>query len=97
MLGDLRAELDRIRQEVVAVMEEANPALKRRTEMIMATVWLGVIELRLRAEQDPEERRKLINDFWKRRNTIEKTIKGYRKSLRHGALHAEQEPRRAVP
>ena len=34
-------------------MEEANPALKRRTEMILATVWLGVIELRIRADTGP--------------------------------------------
>ena len=97
MFGDLRVELDRIRHEVVAVMEAANPALKRRTEMILATVWLGVIELRIRATQDPEKRRDLINEFWRRRNTIEKTIKGYRRHLKKGELHPEQEPRRAVP
>ena len=97
MLGDLQVELVRIRHEVVAVMEEANPALKRRTEMILATVWLGVIELRIRATQDPEKRRDLINEFWRRRNTIEKMVKGYRRNLKDGELHPEQEPRRALP
>ena len=97
MLGDLQVELVRIRHEVVAIMEEANPAFKRRTEMILATVWLGVIELRTRATQDPEKRRKLVNDFWRRRNTIEKIIAGYRRNLKEGELHPEQEPRRALP
>ena len=97
MLGDLQVELVRIRHEVVAVMEAASPALKRRTEMILATVWLGVIELRIRATQDPEKRRDLINEFWRRRNTIEKMVKGYRRNLKDGELHPEQEPRRAVP
>ena len=97
MLGDLQVELVRIRHEVVAVMEEANPALKRRTEMILATVWLGVIELRIRATQDPEKRRDLINEFWRRRNTIEKMVKGYRRNLKDGKLYPGQEPRRALP
>jgi len=97
VLGDLQVELVRIRHELVAVMEAANPALKRRTEMILATVWLGVIELRIRATQDPEKRRDLINEFWRRRNTIEKMVKGYRRNLKDGELHPEQEPRRAVP
>ena len=97
MLYDLQVELDRIRHEDVAIMEEANPAFKRRTEMILATVWLGVIELRTRATQDPEKRRKLVNDFWRRRNTIEKIIAGYRRNLKEGELHPEQEPRRALP
>jgi hypothetical protein len=97
LLGDLGVELDRIRHEVSAVMDEANPALKRRVDMIMATVWLGVIELRIRAAPDPEKRRELINEFWRRRNTIEKVVQGYRKILRHRVLPAEQEPRRAVP
>ena len=97
MLGDLQVELVRIRHEVSALMEETNPALKRRAEMILVTVWLGVIELRIRAAQDPEKRRELINDFWRRRNTIEKIIAGYRRNLKEGELHPEQEPRRAVP
>ena len=97
MLGDLQVELVRIRHEVSAIMEAANPALKRRTEMILATVWLGVIELRIRATQDPEKRRDLINEFWRRRNTIEKMVKGYRRNLKDGELHPEQEPRRALP
>ena len=65
--------------------------------MILATVWLGVIELRIRATQDPEKRRELINEFWRRRNTIEKIIAGYRRNLKDGELHPEQEPRRALP
>ena len=97
MLGDLQVELVRIRHEVVAVMEEASPALTMRTQMIVATVWLGVIELRIRATPDPEKRRELTNDFWRRRNTIEKIIAGYRRNLKEGELHPEQEPRRAVP
>ena len=96
MLGDLQVELDRIRHEVAAVMEESNPALKRRTEMILATVWLGVIELRTRAAQDPERRRNLINEFWRGRNIVEKAIRAYRKKAGEEDLHPEQEPRRAL-
>ena len=96
MLGDLQKELVRIWHEVSAVMEAANPALTKRTEMIMATIWLGLIEMKFRAEQDPEERRKLINAFWARRNEIEGTIAGYRKQLEGRTLHPKQESRRAV-
>ena len=74
MLYDLQVELERIRHEVVAVMEEARPSLKGSAEMILATVWLGVIESRIRAIPDPEERRKLVNEFWKGRNAVERAI-----------------------
>lgn len=97
MLGDLQVELERIRHEVVAVMEEARPALKGSAEMILATVWLGVTESKIRATPDPEERRRLVNEFWKGRNAIERAIKGYRKNIGKGDLHPEQEPRKAIP
>ena len=97
MLGDLQKELVRIRREVSAVMEAAKPALRMRDRMIMDTVWLGVIEMKLRAEQDPEKRKEWINAFWARRNEIERTVAGYRRQLEGRALHPQQEPRRALP
>ena len=97
MLYDLQVELERIRHEVVAVMKEIRPALKGNAEMILATVWLGVTESKIRATPDPEERRKLANEFWKGRNAVERAIKGYRKNMGQGDLHPEQEPRKAMP
>ena len=97
MLGDLQKDLVRIRREVSAVMEAAKPALRMRDKMIMDTVWLGVIEMKLRAEQDPEKRKEWINAFWARRNEIERTFAGYRRQLEERTLHPEQEPRRALP
>ena len=97
MLGDLQKELVRIWHEVSAVMEAANPALTMRTEMILATAWLGVLELRTRATQDPEERRKLTHEFWKGRNAVERAIRAYRKNTGERRLHPKQEPRKAMP
>ena len=97
MLYDLQVELERIRHEVVAVMEEARPSLKGSAEMILATVWLGVIESRIRAIPDPEERRRLVNEFWKGRNAVERAIRAYRKNTGERRLHPEQEPRKAMP
>ncbi len=97
MLGDLQKELVRIRREVSAGMEAAKPALRMRDKMIMDTVWLGVIEMKLRAEQDPEKRKEWINAFWARRNEIERTVAGYRRQIEERTLHPEQEPRRALP
>ena len=97
MLGDLQVELVRIRHEVVALMEEASPALKRRAEMILATVWLGVTESKIRSTPDPEERRRLVNEFWKGRNTVKRATKGYRRNHKEGALYPQQEPRKAMP
>jgi len=96
VLRDLQVELVRIRHEVVAVMEEGDPALNRRTEMILATAWLGVLELRTRATQDPEERRKLTHEFWKGRNAVERAIRAYRKNTGERKLHPQQEPGRAL-
>ena len=97
MLSDLGVELVRIRNEVTDIIRDANPTLDIGGSMILATVGLGVIEKKIRGTSDLEERRKLINEFWTGRRKIEKVVQGYRKTLRHGALHTEQEPRRAVP
>lgn len=97
MLGDLQVEFTRLSNEVSVTMYECNPAQSVRAAMQMATALLGAIPMRLRTEQDPEERRKLINEFWKGRNTIEKIITGYRRNLKDRELHPEQEPRRALP
>ena len=96
MLGDLQKELVRIWHEVSAVMEAANPALTKRTEMIMATIRLGLIEMEFRAEQDPEKRKGCINAFWARRNEIGKVIAGYRRQIEERNIHPQQESRRAV-
>ena len=97
MLSDLRVELGRIRNDVVDVIRAANPTLEIRAAMIMATIWLGVIEARVQKTLDPAQRREVINEFWQGRNAIEKTIRGYRRGLRDGDLHPQQEPRRAMP
>ena len=97
MLSDLGVELVRIRNEVTDIIRDANPTLDIGGSMILATVGLGVIEKKIRATPDLEKRRELINEFWTRRNKIEKVVQGYRKIPRHGALHTKQEPRRAMP
>ena len=97
MIGDLNAELCRIRNEVSEIIKTVNPALKIIEAMIMSTVRLGMIVDKIQKTNEPEERRRLTNEFWQGRNAIDKTIAGYRESLRNGDLLPGQKQRAALP
>jgi hypothetical protein len=72
---NLAKELYRMRQEVAVSIRDGNPTIENRSAMIMATTWLGVIEIRIRKTRNLEERRELIQEFHKGKQVIEKIIR----------------------
>jgi hypothetical protein len=92
---NLQKELRRMREEVAVSIRHGNPTIEIRSAMIMATTWLGVIETRIRATRNLEERRELIQEFHQTKQTIEKVIRRLRakgpkeRDLSAGSLTAQ--------
>ena len=74
MLQNPQKDLRKTRQELMVCLGETLPTKEFSATIIMAMVWLHVIEARIRKTQDIIERRRLINEFNNRRNTIERGI-----------------------
>jgi len=74
MLQNPQKDLRKTRQELMVCLSETLPTKEFSATIIMAMVRLHVIEARIRKTQDIIERRRLINEFNNRRNTIERGI-----------------------
>jgi hypothetical protein len=94
---NLQKELRRICQEVAVSIQDGNPTIEIRSAMIMATTWLGVIETRIRKTRNLEERRKLIHEFQRRKQTIERAIEKITSAGQRNKHPADKEHRRALP
>ena len=97
MFRDFEREVTEAREEVMAAMRATCPANEFGAALILATVWLHVIEARLRKTNNLEERRCLTNEFNTRRDAIRNGIRALQAvAQKSGATAAEQEPRRAL-
>ena len=81
MSQNLRRELGKLRQKLVASLCETIPTRDFSAAIIMAMVGLHVMEARIRKTRNLEERRRLIDEFNKGKRTIEKGIR----TLKQGA------------
>ena len=98
MSRDFQREVMEAREEVMAAMRAACPSKEFGAALILATVWLHVIEARIRKTNSLEERRCLTNEFNTRRDAIRNGIRALKAvGQRSRETPAEQEPRRAVP
>lgn len=80
MLQNIQRELRQTRQEVIDSLMGTMPSNEFTATIMMATVGLHVIEARIHKTQNLEERRQLIDEFNKGRNTIEKGIQLLKKN-----------------
>jgi hypothetical protein len=90
-------ELTQIRQELMACLNETLPTKEFSAAIITATVWLHVIEARVRKTQNIHERRRLTDEFNNRKKTIEKGLRLLRKSSGKDDNASKEEGKRAVP
>lgn len=80
MLQNLKREIQKTRDALMAARGQTTPAKEFGATLMMAVVGLHVTEARIRKIQNFEERRRLINEFNRQRNAIEKGIQALRKS-----------------
>ena len=80
MLQNLKREIQKTRDALMAALVQTTPAKEFGTTLLMAVVGLHVTEARIRKTQNLEERRRLINEFNRQRTAIEKGIQTVRKS-----------------
>ena len=97
MLLNLKQELIGVRQDLMASMGQTTPAKEFGATLLMAMVGLHVTEARIRKTQNLEERRRLINEFNRQRNAIEKGIRVLRKSSRESSKDPGERRKRAMP
>jgi hypothetical protein len=97
MLLKLKQELMRVRQNFMASMGQTTPAKEFGATLMMAVVGLHVTEARIRKTQNLEERRRLINEFNRQRNAIEKGIRALRKSGWESSKDPGERRKRAMP
>ena len=97
MLLNLKQELMGVRQALMAALGQTTPAKEFGATLMMAVVGLHVTEARIRKTQNFEERRRLINEFNRQRNAIEKGIQALRKSSRESSKDPGERHKRAMP
>ena len=97
MLLKLKQELMRVRQNFMASMGQTTPAKEFGATLMLAVVGLHVTEAHIRKTQNFEERRRLINEFNRQRNAIEKGIQALRKSSRESSKDPGERRKRAMP
>ena len=97
MLQNLKRDLKKIREELMACRRNTMPAKEFGATLLMAVVGLHVTEARIRKTQNLDERRRLINEFNTRRRTVEKAIRLLRGSSQGERRGSECGLRRAMP
>lgn len=97
MSRDFQREVIETREEVMAAMRATCPSKEFGAALVLGTVWLHVIEVRIRKTNNLEERRSLTNEFNRGRDAIGNGIRALQ-TVGHtsGETPAEQEPRRAL-
>ena len=63
MSRDFQREVTEAREEVMAAMRATCPSREFGAALILSTVWLHVIEAKLRKSKNLEERWSLANEF----------------------------------
>jgi len=94
---DFQREVTEAREEVMAAMKATCPAKEFGAALILATVWLHVIEVRIRKTNNLEERRCLANEFNTRRDAIRNGIRALQAvGQRSREAPADSQPRPAL-
>ena len=97
MPQNLKREIQKTRDAFMAALRQTTPAKKFGATLMMAVVGLHVTEVRIRKTQNFEERRRLINEFNRQRNAIDKGIRALRKSRGESFKDPGERSKRAMP
>ena len=94
---NIKQELMGVRQALMAALGQTTPAKEFGATLLMAVVGLHVTEARIRKTQNFEERRRLINEFNRQRNAIEKGIQVLRKSRWENSKDPGERHKKTMP
>ena len=88
MSRDLLNEIDAIRQKLQVGLEMAKPTEQVKAVMILSVINLRVFADHIKNSPSPEERRRLINEYERQKESIEKGIQMLiQQTQRFGKLH----------
>ena len=96
MLQNLKKEIQKTTDAFMFTLEQTTPAKEFGATLMMAVVSLHVTEARIRKTQNFEESRRLINEFNRQRNAIEKGIQALRKNSRERSKDPGEKRKRAM-
>ena len=89
MSRDLLNEIDEMRQKLQEGLEMAKPTEQVRAIMILSVINLRVFADHIKNSPSPEERRRLINEYERQKESIEKGIQMLiQQAQRFRKLHA---------
>jgi hypothetical protein len=89
MSRDLLNEIDAIRQKLQVGLEMAKPTEQVKAVMILSVINLHVFVDHIKNSPSPEERRRLVNEYERQKESIEKGIQMLiQKTQRFRKLHA---------
>jgi hypothetical protein len=96
MSQNLKRELKELRHHLMACLCTTIPTKEFRAAITMAMIGLHITEAQIRKTQNLEERRRLINEFNKRKNAIQKGLRALMRSNKGDSENSNERPRRAV-
>ncbi len=82
MSRDLENEVEELRRNLETCFQVARPSEKFRVNTILATVQLRVLAEQFKTSEDSKERRRLINEYEKEKEIIQKGIRKLCESAR---------------
>ena len=97
MSRDLQKEVIETRDEVMAAMQIRYLRKDLADSLMFGTIWLHVIEARIRKTNNLEEGRCLIHEFDRGRNAIQKALVRLRESGRREDRFAHEKRRAVLP
>jgi hypothetical protein len=84
----LENEVKAFRQDLEAGFKIANPTYQVKATMVLAVVRLLVLIELIKNSQNPVERRELLNEFRRQKESIERGIQMLKQTRRLGAISA---------
>ena len=75
LLRNIEKELIETRQKLMVCFRDTLPSKEFRATILLAMIGIHITADQIKKSRNPEERRRLINEFDRRKNAVEKGIR----------------------